>query len=146
MKKCGTVAVLLILLFSLPIVAFCSDSISEQGPRVFIGNNEINFITNGPIIFNNRTLVPMRALFEALDYQVAWQADGQRIIAINGGNIIVMQIGNKTIDISGTSYVSDVSPMIYNNKTYIPVRSLAECLGLKVDWDPYNNIVKIIVN
>lgn len=137
--------VLIFMIFLNFGISYAVDVISENGPRVFIGNNELDFITNKPILMNDRTLLPMRSLFEALGYLVSWQPQDKRIIAFKDGNIVIMQIGNKTLYVNDKVFASpDVSPIIYKDRTYIPVRILSESIGAKVEYDSKNRIVKIV--
>ncbi|MBQ4347028.1 MAG: copper amine oxidase N-terminal domain-containing protein, partial [Firmicutes bacterium] len=64
----------LVFVFSLCISAFAhADNI-----RVFVDNNEIIF-DQPPIIENDRTLVPLRAIFEALGAEVEWNSETRSI-------------------------------------------------------------------
>ena len=46
-----------------------------------------------PTIINDRTMVPLRAIFEALGAVVDWDDETKTVFAINNDKIIVMQIG-----------------------------------------------------
>lgn len=61
-------------------------------------------------------------------------------------------VGNKTIQVIYKNiavYVnkklamSDVEPFIYNNKTFVPLRMVAEALDKDVKWDPKKNRIDI---
>ena len=94
-----------------------------------------------PIIMNERTMVPMRAIFEDLGCEVEWLSQSQTVIATQNSKIIALQIGSNRIistDVETnqtTVYESDVAPVIHNERTMIPVRVISEILGYKVDWE-----------
>lgn len=48
---------------------------------------------------------------------------------------ITMALGSEIIDIDGLPVAMDVSPLIMNGTTYIPLRYLAEAIGAEVGWD-----------
>lgn len=95
-----------------------------------------------PITFNNRSVVPVREVFEALGAKVDW--DGKtREVKITGNNIsVTMQIDNPIAEVNGekTEFPGGVGPKLITKvgvvtKTMVPVRFVAEKIGLKVDWD-----------
>ena len=104
----------------------------------------IAFKNQVPVIRNERTLVPMRDIFEELGCQVAWDADTQTITATSdGGTVIVMKIGSNTMTKDGSEIVLDTPPMIINNSTMVPVRAVSEALNMTVEWDEAAKTVSI---
>ncbi len=91
-------------------------------------------------IIDDRTMVPMRAIFETLGANVQWAADSQAIFATKGVKLIVMKIGVKALAstvIGGESQTTelDVAPQIVDDRTLVPVRAISEALDCTVDWD-----------
>src|SRR5699024_5528305 len=102
-----------------------------------------------PIIKDGRTLVPLRAIFEALGAEVTWLGEEQAIAAQSGDTTIVMQIGNNqfgkmTSSDNGVTYDLDVPPEIINGRTLVPARAVAEALDCSVYWDGNTQTVTII--
>jgi len=105
-------------------------------------NGEIKVILNGeklafdvpPIIEGGRTLVPMRKIFEAFGSTVDWEDSSKTITASLGDIVIIMQIGNPEIIVNDKKVTLDVPPMIYNDRTLVPVRAVAESFNCQVDW------------
>ena len=87
-----------------------------------------------PIIISGRTMVPIRAIVEAMDGTVGWEGTAQKITLSARGNIVEMWIGQTNILVNGISQTMDVAPTIQNGRTYVPVRFAAENLNCKVDW------------
>lgn len=133
MKKVIASFFIIFIIFSL---IFCQAS----EINVEIDDEKIEFDVS-PMIQNGRTLVPMRKIFEELGCEVEWLADVQTIIAVKNNLIIALQIGkNKVIltniETNSTTVTElEVSPVIYNSRTFVPVRAISDCLGYKVNWD-----------
>lgn len=89
-----------------------------------------------PIIVNNRTLVPIRAVVEALGGTVNWDANEQKVtIKGKDSKVIELWIGKNYIRVAGVKGTMDVAPMIYNGRTVLPLRFVSENLGCEVKWD-----------
>ena len=97
-----------------------------------------------PVIINDRTMIPVRALFEDLGAVVSW-SDAERQVTIDyAGHVIVLQIDNTVAKIDGVAKTLDVPATIVENRTFIPVRFVAENLGFTVKWDAKNYIVDLL--
>lgn len=88
-----------------------------------------------PIIEDGRTLVPLRAIFETLGAEVDWNGDTQTITAKKDNTEISLTINNTTASKNGESISLDVPAKIINDRTLVPVRFVADCFGVSVDWD-----------
>ena len=103
------------------------------GSNDFVVNNSIvNVPDAAPYIANDRTYVPFRALGEALGAEVEWDNDARTVTYVLGDTEIVMTIGETTYTINGEEQTMDVAPEITGDRTYVPVRFVAEALGFKV--------------
>jgi hypothetical protein len=87
-----------------------------------------------PFIENDRTLVPMRSIFEEIDAQVDWNAETRTVTAIRGGSTISLTIDSDTMYKDGTPILLDVPARIYAGTTYIPLRAVCEALNATVEW------------
>lgn len=76
----------------------------------------------------------MRFLSESLGASVHWNSETQTVTIMENGKIVVLVIGEKTIWINGEAFEIDVAPMIYENRTFLPVRHVATALDKHVDW------------
>ena len=103
------------------------------GSNDFVINNNIVTVPDAaPYIANDRTYVPFRALGEALGATVEWDNDARTVTYTLGDTEIVMTIGDTTYTINGVEKSMDVAPEITGDRTYVPVRFVAEGLGFKV--------------
>jgi len=114
-------------------------------------NGEKVIFTQEPIIKDGRTLVPLRAIFEALGMNVDWDQETKGIIAYNESVIIKLQIGNKfaTVGNRNSEVITtalDVVPQIFNNSTLVPVRFISEASGADVIWEQSTKTVYIKSN
>lgn len=89
-----------------------------------------------PFIEYDRTYVPMRFISEALGYGVDWLDETREVMVRGQGRDILLQIGEPIATINGTAYPLDAPPMIVEDRTFVPLRFIAESLGYEVDWDP----------
>ena len=103
-----------------------------------IGSNEIvindakGTIDAAPIVENNRTFVPFRALAEAFGATVAYDEATQAVTAELNGVTVVMTIGSAEYTVNGVAKTADVAPFINGSRTMVPVIFAAEAFGIKV--------------
>ena len=84
---------------------------------------------------NDRTQVPIRAVAEMLDCDVDWNGDTKTAtVTREGGDVITLKYGSDVMTVNGKDIKMDTSVIIKNDRTYIPVRFVAETLGLAVEW------------
>ena len=114
--------------------------------------DEIKVIVNGttlafdqpPIVVDGRTLVPLRAIFEALGATVEWDAPVQAVYAERNGTFVTMQIGHDILYKNSDEEIKlDVPPQIVNGRTLVPARAVAESFGADVKWDANTRTVTI---
>lgn len=98
-------------------------------------------------IENDRTLVPMRAIFEAVGASVNWDDDTDTVIAAYkvGGQdkFVILQIGNNAAFVNGTKVDLDVPAKIVSDRTFVPLRFVMESLGYDVTWNPDSYTVDV---
>ena len=119
-----------------------------------IGSNEIIIndkkatIDAEPIIQNDRTYVPFRALAEAFGATVAYDEATQAVTAELNGVTVVMTIGSATYTVNGAEKTMDVAPFINGSRTMVPVRFAAEAFGIKVipTYNPDGSTADILFN
>ena len=109
-------------------------------------NNEQIFADSTPMLINDRTLVPIRAVAEKMGYTVSWN-DEKQIVTLSsndGFNILHFQIGNGTAFKNLSEEITlDVPPVILENHTYLPLRAVAEAMNAKVNWNEAEKAVEI---
>lgn len=90
-----------------------------------------------PVIVESRTLVPARAVFEALGGKVTWVKERPSDIKVEySGKVVDLVIGSKTAMVDGVQKTLDVPAQLFpGDRTLIPVRFVTEEFGFGVDWD-----------
>lgn len=130
----------------IPIGAYCDSDIT-----VTLDGRELSFDVP-PQIIDGRTLVPMRAIFEALGAEVDWNGELQHIIAQTQNKHIDMFVGSDTMGVTknGDTFAEmiklDVPPQIIGERTLVPVRAVSESLDCDVLWDDESKNVIITSN
>lgn len=112
---------------------------------VNVNNTRISFDVE-PQIINERTMVPMRAIFEVLGANVDWDGNMQTITATRGNDTILLTIGSDIMTVNGDTKILDSAPVMADNRTLVPVRAISEALGSDVGWDDSTRTVNIIDN
>ncbi|MGI5838950.1 MAG: stalk domain-containing protein [bacterium] len=96
-----------------------------------------------PIIKEGRTLVPLRAIFEALGAAVDYDFATGRITGTKDDTTIVLTLNEKTVFVNGQAGTIDVAPLAVSGRTMVPTRFIAQSLGATVDWSEDANTVRI---
>lgn len=117
---------------------------SNDAISIYVDGNRV-YPDSDPVIRNDRTLVPIRVVAEALGYQVDWDGANQAVEIHNSEESLYLTIGSSSINhyfydyfgnvASTESIYSDVAPQIINDRTYLPLRAVGEALGAAVEWD-----------
>ncbi len=110
---------------------------------VFLDGKKIYF-DQIPVIENGRTLVPVRAIFEAIGATIAWDGETQTVTATKDDIKISLTVNEKTATKNGEEITLEVPAKIISGRTLVPVRFVADCFGVNVDWDSV--MKKVILN
>jgi hypothetical protein len=123
---------------SVPASAAQNVSVSVDGENVQLDN--------APVIENNRTLVPFRAVLEKIGAEVLWDANTKTVTCTLDGNSVSIEIGADNMTVNGTAVALDVPAKIIASRTYVPLRAISEGLGTQVTWDADTKTVEITTN
>lgn len=136
-------AFILLALFTC-VTAFADDAAGDKVTVTFNGE-KMDFDVD-PIVENDRTLVPFRAIFEALGCAVTYidYGDGKPIVGAQRGNeYVALYINNTTMYVNGDEVTLDVAPKIVNDRTLVPLRAVSESLDCDVKWYDDTNTAAI---
>jgi beta propeller repeat protein len=123
-----------------------SSSGSTQPEEIKVMVNGTRYYTDPlPYIKNDRTMVPMRRVFEILGADIQWNNDERSVTASKGSDIIKLYIGSSTAYKNGVPLKLDAAPEILASagRTMVPLRFVSEALGCSVDWEPLTRTVTI---
>ncbi len=125
---------MLSLLFTSPGLA--------SAPRLAVNGDVLN-VDVPPVIENNRTLVALRTILEAVGAEVEWDQESKTVTASREGVVIRLVIGERTAWVDEQPVELDVPARIINGRTMVPLRFVGETLGAEVGWNPNSRTVTI---
>ena len=116
--------------------------------RAINGVNDKIMMDAAPFIEENRTMLPIRFVAEALGFKVEWVNETKTVVLTNKNNVVRIPVSTNQIIVNGNVYESDVKPVLKDNRTMLPVANIARALGLKdgtdIIWDKTTKKVTII--
>lgn len=123
MKK--IIMVILIALMSISPVSALSINLNGQALKM----------DAPPYVKNDRTMVPISTVAKELGAQIAWEPTTQTAEIIKDGKNIKIAIGSNEAIVGGSRVMLDVAAEIQNGRTMVPLRFVAESLGLRIEWE-----------
>lgn len=107
---------------------------TKQDLDTFVEGKKVEWDVR-PFVEDNRTLVPVRKLVEALGADVAWNPETRQVTIVRGNTTIVLTVGSQVALVNGTEVQLDVpAQVVPGGRTVIPLRFVSENLGLNVTW------------
>ncbi len=111
-----------------------------QGISIYVDGKKLD---QPVMLVNDRTLVPMRAIFEALGADVSWNDAEKTVTAKKDEIVIVLKIGSEKFFKNLENVPLDTPAVIQNDRTYIPLRAVSEALENNVDWNGETKTITI---
>lgn len=139
-KRILTLLLALLMLAALPAAALAASPIS-----VTVNGTAVRWTDATPYVDkNSRTMVPLRAVGEALGLTVSWNGAAREAIFSNGSKTIYFPIDKKYYKTqNGGTVTMDTAAVVSKGRTYAPVRYLAEYFGYTVSWNGSTKTVGI---
>ncbi|MCL2392237.1 MAG: copper amine oxidase N-terminal domain-containing protein [Oscillospiraceae bacterium] len=128
------------------VVLLCASigAASASSPiRVLLDGSPLQFDVP-PQMIDGRTMVPMRAIFEALGAEVLWNERNQNITATRDDLTIILMINADRMYINSMAFRIDAPPTVIGGRTFVPLRVVSEALGAEVAWDGNARTVTIV--
>ena len=88
-----------------------------------------------PEIVKDRTLIPLRAVSETLGAQVEWDEENKTVTVTYNDSTIIVTVDSQTAIVNGEEIEIDSPAIIKKDRVLVPIRVIAEALGLTVEWD-----------
>jgi murein DD-endopeptidase MepM/ murein hydrolase activator NlpD len=114
--------------------------------RVYVNQRELP-LDAPAYVQDGRTLVPMRAIFEALGASVQWDEATETVEAHRGVTTVRLTVGSNTArcitDSVSSEVVLDTAPAIAEDRVFVPLRFAAEILGANVAWEEETRTVML---
>ena len=105
------------------------------GQKQYIQNGETVAMDVAPQVVNGRTMLPARAIAEALGAIVGWDGDLSAATFTNDTTVIKIIIGSDVAIVNDEEVKLDAAAFIEDGRTFLPLRFICETLGATVDWD-----------
>jgi hypothetical protein len=111
--------------------------------KVMLNGRYLDF-DQPPVMVDGRTLVPARAILEALGAQLSWDGATQTVAAVKDGQVLKLQIGNRVPLRDGRPLPAlDVPASLIGGRTLVPARFVSENYNMDVQWDNATQTVVI---
>ena len=92
-----------------------------------LNNNVTEVVLDVPAqTINDRTMIPVRAIFEALGAEVSWNGDTQTVTAVWDDIVISLQIGSNLLFQNREAKELDLPAQLVDSRTLVPVRAVTE--------------------
>jgi len=133
---------ILVGLLVLPMMFQSSVKAATAPISIFIDGVRLS-TDQAPVMVNGRTMVPLRAIFEAFNASIKWNQKTQTVTATKDDTTIMLKIGSKTATINNKAVTLDVPGQNLKGRTMVPTRFVSEALGHDVGWNPSTKVVTI---
>jgi hypothetical protein len=141
--NCSGMLLVLFFLLSLACPAYAAGP--EAPIKVFLNGTAL-VMDVPPVQKEGRTLVPFRAIGEALMAEVDWDGSAGKVTLTLGDKTVQLVIGNKTAYVNGEATTLDVPAMLVEGRTMVPLRFIGESLGASVQWSGELRRIDIITD
>ena len=131
------------LIMSICMIFCVGVSASAQDISLVI-DGQIKTPDVAPQIIDGRTMVPVRAIFEALGAMVTWDNNTQTAQGVLGDTVIKITIGNSYLLKNGKVIELDSPAVVISDRTLVPVRAIAESFDCVVNWYSETQVVEIL--
>jgi len=111
--------------------------------NVVIDDEVVHFADQGPTIVNGRTMVPVRGVFEALNFRVGWYQPTMTATLTRDDFIVIITVGSNVFTTNGERFGLDVPAQIIEGRTMLPIRAVLQSIGYEVGWDGNTSTVII---
>jgi cell wall-associated NlpC family hydrolase len=115
--------------------ATMSHAASAAAPiRLTLNDREVP-VDVSPVIENGRTMVPMRAVLEAMGAKVDWNQSLLQVTATLGSTTVKTTLGATKASVNQDSVTLDEPTRLVQNRVLVPLRFFMESFGMRVGWD-----------
>jgi len=111
--------------------------------KVLVNNSLIVFNVS-PILYRGRYLVPARGFSESLGAKVYWNGVKKEVVIKKGGLNLVFPLYRDYAFVNGKKIYLGVPVQQAGGRIMVPLRFISEALGLKVEWEKQNNLVRVV--
>ncbi|WP_438444817.1 copper amine oxidase N-terminal domain-containing protein [Gorillibacterium sp. sgz5001074] len=110
------------------------EKVGKTGIKLYVNGDE-PAMDVAPIIKNDYTLVPFRAIAEALKAEVSYNEEENSVTVVRGDVTVKLYVGQTTAYVNGVETQLQIPAEIVNDRTVVPVRFVSEALKSTVKWE-----------
>lgn len=111
--------------------------------NILVGKGNLKFDTP-PVIKEGRTLIPVRAISEAMGATVEYNDEEKIVTITKDDKLITFNLAENKVYVGENEAEIDVPAEVMNNRTMVPLRFIAENLGLTVEYDTETQTIQVI--
>jgi hypothetical protein len=111
--------------------------------KVELDGNELAF-DQPPVLINNRTMVPLRKIFESLGADIKWDQATSTVTATKENVVVKLTFGSLVGYVNDQKVPLDTAAVVVNVRTLVPVRFIVSAFGAKTTWNDVTKTVKIV--
>lgn len=117
--------------------------------NVQVDDKSLKFPDAQPYYENNRVLVPIRFVSEALGAKVEYKKESvgnqtERMVYVKlDGKTVQMPIDSDNASVDGATVKLDVPARDQDSRVFVPLRFVSEALGAEVEWNQSKLLVSI---
>jgi len=137
MKKLLSLLLITVMLLGTVMPLAAADDIT-----VLVDGKKVEFDVP-PQIINGRTMVPLRAIFNALGATVTYDSATKTVSSQKGDTKVQLTIDDPVMYVNGTAKTLDTPGTIVDGRTLVPLRAVGEAYGATVSWDAATRIATI---
>lgn len=110
--------------------------------KALVGSRTLPLDT-APYMKDGTTYLPLRFISDSIGGRISFDNASKRVSVLRAGKLVEMKIGSTDVINNGVRVAAERAPIVVNNRTLVPIRLVAEQLGLKVGWDQQTKKITI---
>lgn len=134
---------IIIWLAAFLIVFAWGTAFAQSDISIIYEGKELAFIEK-PILVNNKTLVQLRPIAEALELEIEFEIETGTVYLSNEDGFVGFTQGSNVAYINDEEFLMDAPMVIHNDYTFVPVRDLVEPFGYIINYDGESKTVEIL--
>lgn len=96
-----------------------------------------------PVIKEGRTLIPVRAITRGMGASIDWNEETKTITVTRNDVTVILTLGETKLLVNGTEVEMDIPAQLISNRTFVPLRFIAQALGDRVNYDSDTGDIEI---
>lgn len=116
---------------------------ADAAVSVQLDGETVSFSGQQPVIIDNRTLIPLRGVFEKMGYTISWEPNTKTATLTADGTTVSVSANSDTFIVNGEVKPLDVPAQIMNGSMMLPLRAIGESAGANVTWNGAAKVVEI---